>query len=111
MMLTVLFVRRMRVEISMEPKKKYSLDVQNFSKNTDRESIRDVVLSSTRQHDALVEASTREHDEPSIIQLVVIFLLRVNMVIVLSRSGQRYITHETVWECVKPVWRSIRHIC
>ena len=39
-----------------------------------RESIRDVVLSSTRQHDEPVDATTREHDEQLRDQLVVVFL-------------------------------------
>ena len=39
-------VRSMRMEISVVPKVKYFLDVHIFGKNTDRESIRDVVLSS-----------------------------------------------------------------
>ena len=42
----VSFVRSMRMEISVVPKEKYFLDVHIFSKNTYRESIRDVVLSS-----------------------------------------------------------------
>ena len=47
----VFFVRCMRIEISVGLEGKYFLDVHMFSKNTDRESIRDVLLSSTRQHD------------------------------------------------------------
>ena len=43
----VSFVSCMRMEIPVGPKGKYFLDVHIFSKNTDRESIRDVVLSST----------------------------------------------------------------
>ena len=40
-------VRSLRVEISVVPKGKYFLDVHIFNKNTDRECIRDVVVSST----------------------------------------------------------------
>ena len=41
----VLFVRCMRMEISVGPKGKYFLDFRTFSENTDCESIRVVVLS------------------------------------------------------------------
>ena len=52
-----------RQKSPVDQKGKSLLDIHNFIASAVRESICDVVLSSTRQHDDHVDASTQEHRE------------------------------------------------
>ena len=82
------------------------------STNTNCESSCETVLSSTRQHDALVDPTTREHDDPGNISLRVWFCARnvswerKNTVFLLQkRNVERYSLCVTppffFWRCVE----------
>ena len=65
-----------------------------------RESIRDVVLSSTRQHGEPVDATTREHDEQLRDQLVVVFLCCGSTWSSCCRVEDNATSHMTQFGCV-----------